>query len=105
MKKLLLLAALAALTINASADVSVTLPVPVTVETTTVSTTTNPVIDQIIIDLHERKIAVSLRGVDERIVVTGEVYEAVLAPNLGTLVSAVQTALTAALTPTPSPSP
>lgn len=104
----ILAAFVAALTIPSTllADVSVTLPVPVTVtETvTTQSQTTAPVIEQIIIDLSAGEVGVKLRGIESRVVVSGEAYQQVMAPNLATLVAAVQAALTAALTaPTPEP--
>jgi len=107
-KTIALLAAIAALTaiLTLRADVSVTLPVPVTVtETVTTQTqTTAPVIEQIIIDLSAGEVGVKLRGIESRVVVSGEAYQQVMAPNLGTLVGAVQAALTAALTaPTPEP--
>lgn len=101
-------AAALAITANLRADdpVTVTLPVPVTVTTTTTTQTqtTAPVIEQIIIDLQAEEVGVKLRGIESRVVVSGEAYQQVMAPNLGTLVAAVQAALTAALTaPTPAP--
>lgn len=82
-------------------DITVTTPVPVTVtETVTTQTqTTAPVIESILIDLQAGEVGVKLRGIESRVVVTGAVYQQVMAPNLATLVSAIQTALTAALTP------
>jgi hypothetical protein len=96
----LLIVALAAITAPAQ-ETTVTLPVAVTVtETTTTQTdTTSPIIESIIIDLEAREVGVKLKGVEARVVVIGEAYQAVMAPNLSALVTAVQAALTAALTP------
>ena len=82
-------------------DITVTTPVPVTVtETVTTQTqTTAPVIESILIDLASVEVGVKLRGIESRIVVSGDAYAQVMAPNLATLVAAVQTALTAALAP------
>ena len=82
-------------------DITVTTPVPVTVtETVTTQTqTTAPVIESILIDLASGEVGVKLRGIESRIVVSGDAYAQVMAPNLATLVAAVQTALTAALAP------
>ena len=82
-------------------DITVTTPVPVTVtETVTTQTqTTAPVIESILIDLASVEVGVKLRGIEGRIVVSGDAYAQVMAPNLATLVAAVQTALTAALAP------
>lgn len=84
-----------------SQEISVELPAPVTVtETVTTQTqTTAPVVESILIDLQAGEVGVKLRGIESRVVVSGDAYAQVMAPNLATLVSAVQTALTAALAP------
>ncbi len=108
MKKptLILAACAAALTATLRADdMTVTLQVPVPVEQTTtiVVPTTTPAIEQIIINPPAREIGIKIHGVDARIVVSEEAYDAVMAPNQATLLTAIQAALTAALTATPAP--